>query len=269
MHMVSRHSLLQRAFKRKDAKLTKKAHSKKIIAKALSHPDEHQSSRKYVSDAVYGALDGIVTTFAIVSGVVGADLSLSIILILGFANLVADGFSMAAGSYLSVESEQDYHQQEYNREKWEIENYPEGEIEEIRQIYKRKGFKGKDLEKAVQIITSDQKRWLETMMIEELGIIQDDKSPYAVAGVTFAAFVICGFLPLLAFILLYYVPSLSHINPFLFSSIITGVTIFVVGALRSLIIAKNWFVAGIEMFLVGGAAASVAYGIGFFLKGLA
>lgn len=267
--MVSRHSLLQKAYRKKDSKLTKRAHGKRLIAKALKHPHEHQSSGKYMSDAVYGALDGIVTTFAIVSGVVGADLSLSIILILGFANLIADGFSMAAGSYLSIKSEQDYHQQEYNREKWEIENYPEGEIEEVRQIYKRKGFKGKDLDKAVKIIISDEKRWLETMMVEELGIIQDDKAPNVVAVVTFIAFVICGFLPLLAFILLYYIPNLGDINPFLFSSIITGITIFIVGALRSLIIAKNWFIAGLEMFFVGGAAATVAYAIGFFLKGLA
>jgi len=176
---------------------------------------------------------------------------------------------MAAGSYLSIKSEQDYHQQEYNREKWEIENYPEGEIEEVRQIYKNKGFTGKTLDKAVKIITSDKERWLETMMREELGIIQDDKAPKLVATVTFAAFVVCGLLPLLAFILLHYVPSFSNINPFLFSSIITGITIFIIGALRSLFIAKNWIIAGLEMFFVGGAAATVAYGIGFVLKGLA
>ncbi len=267
--MESRQSILQRAFRKKDKKLAKSQHSKKTIKQALSHPDEHSSSGKYLSDAVYGALDGIVTTFAIVSGVVGADLNLGIILILGFANLLADGFSMAAGSYLSTKSEQDYHQAEYNREKWEIENYPEGEIEEIRQIYKRKGFKGKDLEKAVKIIISDKKRWLHCMMVEELGIIQDDKSATKVATITFASFVICGFIPLIAFITINSIDSLSGIDPFLASSILAAITIFTVGASRSLFIAKKWFWAGLEMFLVGGAASIVAYAIGYFLRGLA
>lgn len=267
--MNSRHSILKKAYRKNDKNLAKTQHSKAKIQKAIAHPDEHQSSGKYVSDAVYGALDGIVTTFAIVSGVVGADLNLGIILILGFANLLADGFSMAAGSYLSVKSEQDYHQEEYNREKWEIENYPKGEIEEVRQIYKKKGFEGKDLEKAVQIITSDQERWLRCMMIEELGILSDDKAPTKVAFVTFAAFVICGFIPLIAFIILNSIPALQNLNAFLISSILAALTIFTVGALRSLFIAKKWFWAGMEMLLLGGLASTVAYAIGYFLRGLA
>jgi len=266
--MASRHALSKKAFRRKDLKLTKKAHLTGAIKRDLKNKEEHLDLEKYLSDAVYGSLDGIVTTFAIVSGVVGADLSLSIILILGFANLLADGFSMAAGSYLSIKSDQDYHQREYNREKWEIENVPKGEIEEIRQIYSNKGFKGRDLEKAVKIITADKERWIETMMIEELGIIRENKSPVLAALITFSAFIVFGFVPLLTFVLIFYIPDLKS-DAFLISSVMTGITIFTVGSLRSFIIAKNWFKAGLEMFLVGGAAALVAYVIGFYLQGLA
>lgn len=266
--MKSRLAQVQKAFRTKDTDLTKKAHSKNAIQHAHHHPDEHQSSGKYIGDAVYGAIDGMVTTFAVVSGVVGAELSTSIILVLGFANLFADGFSMAAGNYLSKKSEQDYHREEYNREKWEVENYPKGEIEEIRQIYKAKGFSGEDLEKAVSIITSDKERWLKTMMIEELGIIPDDKSPIKAAAITFTSFILWGFLPLLTFVLLYFFPSLNT-HAFLISCLVTATAIFVAGSLRSLIIAKTWFRAGLEMLLVGGAAASVAYGIGYLLRGLA
>lgn len=266
--MASRQSILQKAFRNRDKKMAKKVHTKKMIEEAIDHPDQHQSSGKYVSDAVYGALDGIVTTFAIVSGVVGADLNPSIILILGFANLLGDGISMAAGSYLSEKSEQDYHRQEYEREKWEVENFPKAEKEEIRQIYKRKGFKGKQLEEAVETITSDKDRWIDTMMVEELGIIEENKSPNTVALTTLTAFVVCGFLPLLAFVFIHFVPSFDVIPPFTLSIIITSITIFVVGALRSLFIAKKWFVAGMEMLLVGGFASAVAYIIGYLLKGL-
>lgn len=266
---MSRIEKAKKAFKQKDKKLSKKAHNKKAIQQSLhDHHEEQDMTGKYHGDAVYGALDGMVTTFAIVSGVVGADLDLSIILILGFANLLADGFSMAAGSYLSTKSEQDYHRQEYNRERWEVENYPKGEIEEIREIYRQKGFKGKDLERAVEIITSDKERWIDTMMVEELGILQENKSPWIVGGVTLAAFVICGFLPLVTFVILYFIPEFNA-DPFLLSCLITGVSIFIVGALRSIVIAKNWLQAGLEMLLVGGAASAVAYYIGYFLKGLA
>jgi len=213
-------------------------------------------------------LDGIVTTFAVVSGVIGADLSVSIILILGFANLVADGFSMAAGSYMAIKSDQDYHQRERDREKWEVENMPEAEVEEIRQIYMKKGFKGKQLEGVVKTITSDKKLWIDTMMIEELGIIVETKSPKIVALTTFTAFLICGIIPLLAFLLLFFIPTIQD-NAFLISALLTGITIFTVGALRSVFIAKHWFRAGLEMFLVGGVAASVAYVIGYVLRGLA
>jgi len=261
--MTSRESLVRKAFRKKDVKLTKKAHDTKHF-----HPDEHPSTGKYLGSAVYGALDGTVTTFAVVSGVVGADLSLRIILILGFANLVADGFSMAASNYLSIKSEQDFHKEEYNREKWEVENYPKGEKEEIREIYKAKGFSGKDLDRAVEIITSDKERWLKTMMVEELGIIQEHVNPILSGAVTFIAFLICGLIPLLTFVLIFFFPNMEE-NAFLISCIITAISIFVVGSLRSLLIAKTWFKAGMEMLLVGGAAAAVAYGIGYLLKGLA
>lgn len=265
--MLPRHSLLQRAFRKRDKDLSIKAHSKAYIQKALHHPDEHQSSGKYIGDAVYGALDGIVTTFAVVSGVTGADLELSIILILGFANLFADGFSMAAGNYLSLKSEQDYAKEEESREQWEIENYPEGETEEIRQIYKKKGFEGKDLERAVEIITSDKDRWLKTMMVEELGILEEYKSPIKAALVTFSAFFIFGFLPLFVFVLLYFFPTLKP-QAFFISCVVTGSTIFIVGSLRSFVIAKSWFLAGLEMLFVGGAASTVAYLVGYLLRNL-
>lgn len=269
MAKSKRVSIAKKAFKNKNLEATKKAHSKKAIKADLHHDhDEHSGSGKYLGDAVYGAIDGIVTTFAIVSGVVGAELSANIILILGFANLLADGFSMAAGNYLSVKSDIEYQKLEYEREKWEIQNHPEGECEEIRQIYKAKGFKGKQLEKVVEVITSDDDVWIQTMMLEELGITPEDKNPKISALITFSAFLTCGFLPILTFVLIKFFPILQE-NAFIYSCILTGLTIFIVGSLRSLVIAKNWFMAGLEMLLIGGAAATVAYYIGYFLKGLA
>ena len=118
------------AYKTRDVEASKKAHtSDRIKAAAEEHKTE---SGAYIGEAVYGALDGIVTTFAIVAGVEGAGLSSGIVLILGFANLIGDGLSMGVGSYLSTKSRREYEKSERKRELWEIENYPQGEREEIR-----------------------------------------------------------------------------------------------------------------------------------------
>lgn len=119
-----------------------------------------------IENYVYGAIDGAVTTFAIMTGVIGASLSPSIIVILGFANLLADGFSMAIGNYLAIKTQNEFIQRERKREEWEIDNRIDEEKQEIRDIYSKKGFKEDLLEEIVRIITSRRKVWIDTMMRE-------------------------------------------------------------------------------------------------------
>ena len=119
-----------------------------------------------LGDFVYGATDGAVTTFAVVAGVVGASLSPSIVLILGFANLLADGFSMAVGNYLATKAQREYIEKARKREEWEIDNLVEQEKQEIRDIYTKKGFKAELLDEIVKVITSRRKVWFDTMMRE-------------------------------------------------------------------------------------------------------
>ncbi|MDQ2055977.1 VIT1/CCC1 transporter family protein [Halobellus sp. H-GB7] len=176
--------------------------------------DDVESSGQYLAEVIYGANDGIVTTFAVVSGVAGAALNPSIVLILGAANLFADGFSMGMSNYLSRQSELDYQ----------------------RSVRKD----GRDPP-------------------EELA---DGKSPIRTAFVTFLAFVIAGWAPLLPYIL--------EVRPtFPLSIAFTGFAFFAVGASRSLVTSRRWFVNGAEMFVVGMAAAIVAYTVGNLLGGLA
>jgi len=219
---------------------------------------------KYIKAVVYGANDGIITTFAVVSGVAGADLSITTVLILGFANLIADGISMGASDYLGSKSEADYYKREKKMEQWEIKNIPDEEREEIRQIYAKKGLEGKDLERVVEVITSDDKRWVDVMMKEELGLVEEPVSDARKSGlVTFASFVVAGFMPLAS-----YVFFAQTTDPFRLSVLITGVTLFAVGATRTLVTKRSWWRAGIEMFAVGMAAAIAAYFIGWFVKGI-
>jgi VIT1/CCC1 family predicted Fe2+/Mn2+ transporter len=220
------------------------------------------SNHNYVRDFIYGGIDGAVTTFAVVSGVSGAELSPAIVLILGFANLAADGFSMAASNYLGTRAEEDDYRRLEKIEYRHIELEPEGEREEVRQIYSEKGFAGEELEKAVELITADKDRWVKTMLTEEYGLPSEIRSPWRAAFATFAAFVVCGLVPLL--------PYLSGLrSTFLVSCIMTGVTFFLIGSFKSRWSTSGWLRSGMETLLVGALAAGLAYGVGVFLKGLA
>ncbi|MCD6111819.1 MAG: VIT1/CCC1 transporter family protein [Bacteroidales bacterium] len=221
---------------------------------------------KYIAPAIYGASDGIITTFAVVAGVTGAQLDPKIVLILDFANLFADGFSMAVGDYLSEKSERDYIESERKRELWELENFPEAERKEIEEIYRKKGLKGEKLNQLVDIITSDKELWVETMMKDELHLmIDEDVSPLKSAVVTFLSFVLAGFMPLIAYVFASFV-SVFKEHSFLSASIITGLTLFIVGALRQFVTDVKWYLGGLEMLLVGGLSATVAFLVGFILR---
>jgi VIT1/CCC1 family predicted Fe2+/Mn2+ transporter len=155
----------------------------------------------YLRDWVYGGIDGTVTTFAVVAGVVGAELSTKALLTLGAANLFADGFSMAAANFTGTQAEIEEYEQVRRMEERHVEFAPDGEREEIRQIFQAKGFEGQALKSAVQVITGKRDRWIETMMTEEHGLPPISRSPVKAALLTFAAFILFGSIPLLPFIL--------------------------------------------------------------------
>lgn len=259
----------RRAHAKLDLEASREAHAEQAIKKSLEEPHIHDIEKgQYIGDIVYGAIDGIVTTFAVVSGVAGASLSAGIVLILGFANLFADGLSMAVGNYLGTKSEVEYKRRERYREEWEVENLPEEEKQEIQQIYRRKGFTGELLEKVVEVITKDKRQWVDTMLLEELHIIPEQNSPIIAGLMTFISFVLAGFVPLFSYVLSYFSPFFGN-YAYAISVVLTFATIFAVGSLRVYVTGKHWWTSGLEMLLVGGATAIVAYLIGYFLKGLA
>ena len=239
-------------------------HTPERIRKRLSRPPRPSHLR----DFIYGGIDGAVTTFAVVAGVEGADLAASVVIILGFANLVADGFSMAVSNFLATRAEVQEREVARREEEREVAEVPEGEREEVRQIFARKGFSGDELDRVVDVITSDREVWVYTMMMEEHGFGPTREEPLRAAAATFLAFRVVGVIPLLAFV----VELISEdvlAEPFLWSSIMTGVAFFIVGALKSRFVAQRWWLAGAETMAVGGAAAVIAYLIGTLLKNVA
>ncbi|MGI8708798.1 MAG: VIT1/CCC1 transporter family protein [Actinomycetota bacterium] len=225
-------------------------------------------SPEYLRDFMYGAVDGAVTTFAIVAGVIGAGLEAGIVIVLGVANLIADGFSMAASNFLATRSERQLRRRARREEELHIEAVPEGEREEIRQILAAKGFTDPDLDRAVEIITSDNELWLDTMMTDELGYAPVATSEWRAGASTFAAFVIVGFVPLAVFVYDYLVSG-EVADPFAWSAIMTAVAFFAVGALKARFVDMKWWMGGIETLAVGGSAATCAYLIGVLLKDVA
>jgi VIT1/CCC1 family predicted Fe2+/Mn2+ transporter len=215
----------------------------------------------YLRDWVYGGIDGTVTTFAVVAGVAGAGLSTKTLLILGAANLFADGFSMAAANYSGTKAESEEYEQVRRMEERHVELAPEGEREEIRQIFHAKGFRGEALDSAVDVITAKRQRWIETMMTEEHGLPPVSRSPAKAAAMTFLAFLLCGAIPLLPFVA-------GAPASLWTSTVMTGATFFSIGSLRSRWSPSSWWRAGIETFLIGITAAFLAYLVGVLLSGL-
>ena len=262
--MAARIEKARKAFEQKNIDLAKKAHTAKSIHQNI-HRESHITSGQYLGEFVYGAIDGTVTTFAVVAGAAGAALSPGIVIILGFANLLADGFSMASGNFLSERTQRDFVEKERKREEWEVDNVPEGEIEEIREIFRKKGFKGKDLDKAVKIITSDKKIWVDTMMADELGLLESQKSPLKTAASTYFGFIVIGIIPLLAYVFSYFFPFFQQ-HTFKIAVIMTFFALVIIGVVKRYITKKDLWKSIAETIFIGGAAAVIAYYIGFFLR---
>ena len=214
---------------------------------------------EYLKEWVYGGIDGVVTTFAIIAGVAGAALSPTIILILGFANLIADGFSMAAGAYSATKADKDNYDRLRAREETHITKFYDGEIEETRQILIRKGFEGEELEQMVETISKDKDTWIDWMMSEEYGMSLPLNTPMGAGLNTFAAFVVCGFMPVLPFVV--GMPSSLY-----WALAFSGITFFMIGSLKSLWSVKSFWREGIETLAIGMTAAFIAYAIGYGLK---
>lgn len=220
------------------------------------------STPQTISDAVLGAIDGCITTFAVVCGAFGAGFSASVALILGFANLLADGFSMAVSNYEASKAQLELRDQARRMEEEHIDRVPDGELEEIRQLFHMKGFRDEILEAIVTTISQDRQLWVETMLVEEHGLPKADITPWRSAAVTFATFLLAGSIPLLPLL----IGGLTRHWQFILSTVLAGAVFFAIGTLKSLVFAKPLLRAGLGTLLTGGAAAILAYLTGYLLQ---
>jgi len=255
------------AYEKSDAEASRLAHS----SKANHHgTEQHQGATgEYIQAVVFGGLDGIITTFAVVMAAAASKLTYANILILGFANLLADAIGMGVGDYLSSKAESDHAESEKARERWEIENMPEAEKQEMREIYMAKGLSLEEATEVVDILFQSKEAFLDVMMVEELGIlVEDDNSAdWKGAIITFVSFLVLGGLPMLPYLVNGDFSRVAGADKIFWSSIgVFAFTLYGLGAYKGHITGRPWWLSGFQMIINGSVTSGIAYAIGWAIS---
>lgn len=241
------------------AKKRTPAEMKVFTEKVQVHLEEEKkrSHGGLLSDVILGGQDGLVNVLGIVLGVATATSNVLIVLVAGLVATFGESISMAAVAYTSTRAEQDHYRSELEQEKWEIDHVPDVEEEEIRLIYMRKGFRGKELARMVKSITSNRELWLSVMMTEELGLAPiETQNPVRSAAIVGASAIIGSVIPLIPFAFL---PLSSAIVA---SLAISTIVLFAVGAYKAKVTVGSWVKSGVEMAVIGMLAAFTGWLVG-------
>jgi len=229
-----------------------------------SHSEaDHLGGGHDLRDLVFGANDGLVAAFAVVSGVHGAAASTRIVLLAGLAELIGGTISMGLGAWLAAKSEREFVASERAREEREVRDSPEEERQEVRELYAAKGLSGETLEIVVAALTKDPKRWVDLMMDEELGLSPvEHGSPLRSAINTGLSYTVGAAFPVVPYLL-----PVSTQTAFAASIAFTLGALFFAGALKTRVTAKPFFRSGVESMAIGALAAGATYLAGRVIAG--
>ncbi len=222
----------------------------------------HVKSGSWVADAIYGANDGLGAVFGIVSGVAGATdvaagASTNFVLISGFAGMIASAVSMGSSAYLASKSEREVYEGEMHRERQEMEENPEEEIEELSLMYQLRGLSEEEANDLARKISKQPEEFLKVMGAEELGLSEMSfPSPWRSLASGGLSTLIGAFIPLIPFFFL------GGMSAVIASFVLSLVAHFAVGAAKSIITVRSWWKSGMEMMIVGVIVAVVTYGLG-------
>ncbi len=209
---------------------------------------------------IFGVSDGLVSNLSLVMGVVGAQASNQFIVLAGVAGLLAGAFSMAAGEWISMQSQRELFQRQIELEREELKVMPEQEELELAAVYRRKGIPDEDARRLAHHLMADPQMALDTKVREELGLDPDQLgSPWGAAISSFLAFTVGAFVPLLAFLVT------SGTAAFMAALVLSGVALFTVGVGVSLFTGRSPLLSGLRQMLIGGAAAAVTFGVGHLI----
>ncbi len=231
--------------------------TKKQARQNILHSEAHSNGGSLLRQIILGGQDGLANVLGIALGLAVGTNDRAIVLLGGLAATFAESVSMAAVAYTSGKAQRDYYYKELEREKFELKHFPEVEREEIRLIYMKKGFRGKQLKKIVDTICSNEKRWLDVMMTEELGLSESKHiNPLSEGAVVGLSALVGSLLPLIPFFLF---SPLQAIVP---AIVIAVIALFIAGAYKGKTTLGKWWKTGIEMAVIGLAAALIGYAVG-------
>jgi VIT1/CCC1 family predicted Fe2+/Mn2+ transporter len=224
-----------------------------------TNTEQHNIARgSRLRDVILGWQDGLVNVLGVILGVAAATTATKFVLIAGLAATFAESISMAAVAYTSLKAQQSHYQKELEREKKEIEEVPDMERKEIKDIYFQKGFRGPLLAQIVKKITSSKKTWLDIMMKEELDLSEEKESASKSALIVGISALIGSLVPLVPFFLL-------QIQDAIIGSLAVSLAVlFAIGAIKAKVTVGSWLRSGAEMSVIGMGAALVGYLIGSF-----
>uniref|UniRef100_A0A6V1NR54 Vacuolar iron transporter 1 n=1 Tax=Heterosigma akashiwo TaxID=2829 RepID=A0A6V1NR54_HETAK len=259
------YSKARKAYAEKDVEALRNAHDN---MEEGAHDDHYTPMGEKLKAVVFGGLDGVLTSFAIIAGAAGGGMGVDVVLVLGFSNIVADALSMGVGEYLSSRAHAEYVLSERRREEWELRNHREGEVREMVEIYVNRGMARDDAEVVLNRIAKYDEFFVNVMMAEELGMpangqVADPADTVQEGLIMFAAFAVFGSMPLLGYCVVpALAPDASSSELFAVAVFVTLLFLFGLGAVKSHFSTKSWYCSGIETLLLGGCCAGIAYEIG-------
>jgi VIT1/CCC1 family predicted Fe2+/Mn2+ transporter len=224
----------------------------------------HVHGGSWIADSIYGVNDGLGAVFGIVSGVAGAtDNQQHYVLISGLAGMIASALSMGAGAYLAVKSQREVYEAEISRERQEVEENPEEEVEEMTLFYQLQGFGPEEARRAAERLGEKPDQMIKAMAQSELGLSEQNfPNPWRSSLSAFLSTAVGAFIPIIPFFFL------SGLTAVLVAFGISIVAHFIVGAAKSLLTTRSWWTSGLEMTGVGVLEAGVTYGLGLLFAGV-
>lgn len=264
---MKRIAVAQDAFERRDVEASRAEHMR---GTNLAHVENHASEASdYVKCVVFGGLDGIMTTFAIIAAAAGSSTIFKTIIVFGFSNVVADAFAMGFGEYVSGVAELDHARAERAREEWEVENSKDLEVEEMVEIFQNRGVAEDDARIMVNILAKDSQLFVDFMMVNELGILadtNDTSQPMKQGLVMFCSFILFGSIPLLAYLFAWGGQGLDRV--FATSCLMTAIGLMCLGAVKGFLTRMNIPRAAVLMLLNGCVSGGVSFGISSMVESM-
>ena len=240
-----------------------------------SHLEIHHASSKakYIKNIIFGGIDGIITTFSIIAACYGSNLQIKYIIAMGFANLVADAFSMGFGDYISSLFESKYIISEKNKETYEYENNRGYELNEMMELYQKEGIDENDSKKIVELLTENDKYkdfFIKSMVKMELGLeIPEENYKKEIkkeALITFSSFMFFGFIPLSVYLFSYWSKFKKYNDIFIIDCFITLLTIVTLGYVQAVITKQPRLLGCMSLTINGFISTSLAFLLGYGLE---